>query len=188
LPEFNKGVSLKKTVTPQGVIDEVKPLHHLSIDPNVVKVSKNYNDIEVGDYIMHDAGAYYYHVLDIMTIEQKAADGTMKQIQYALCSVFGKSATESTPSPKIQIVQLNKLKSIPNTSLYKRNDNISRCNIQTKSMKAELTDEEKVDILLKRLATTFGTSVQFIENVENPEFAFIEDGTVVINLARKPAD
>jgi hypothetical protein len=78
------------------------------------------------------------------------------------------------------------LKTAPETSLYKHNDYISRANIQTKSANAELSNEDKVEILMKRLGDTFGTTCITINDPNMTEFASIHDGTVVINLAKKP--
>lgn len=182
LPEFNKGVVIQVQQVQNGEVRKVKPLNKLFIDPNTVKVSKQYNSIEVGDYVVHNADSFYYHILDIYTVEETDQNGNVHSVQYALCSFYDKNGYQLKVGP------LSKLKTAPETSLYKHNDYISRANVQTKSVNAELSNEDKVEILMKRLGDTFGTTCITINDPNMTEFASIHDGTVVINLAKKPTN
>lgn len=152
----------------------------LFLDPNVTKVSKEYNEIEKGDYIVSNNNDFYYHVLQVDTNNNQA-----------LVSYFTTNKEYKKDNGEIQkgvayeleVVDISTLKSTEGTSLYKNIETYHPV-IKTGKGVQELSPGDKCRILLENLGKTFGTQVIIDSYPDISEFAFIDNGTVVINTAK----
>ena len=164
LPEMRLGVNILSKPVADEVADYIEPSNHLFIDPEVTKVSKQYNTITKGDYIVAKDHSFFFHILQI--------SGNQALV----------SKVDSKKEYTLMVIPLSDLYTMPYPSdLYKRfEDGTSR--IQLGQNIPSISSDEMAVILLNKLSETFGTNVK-VDTFEGvTDKAFIQDGTVCINI------
>lgn len=176
----------KKYVHPYIEINGVKYKKFI-LDHNTTRVKFDTTNIEIGDIIIDKDPYTYYHVLDV----NEVSDDKFTKTYITVLKVDGIDIDTHSKdlTPVIETINVDNLNI--RSELWKTNTNINKSSIISKTNQVVFNPTDKLYEFLDTISKKFGTQIQIISDT-TPEgmkwFAKIDNGTVLINMALKPAD